>query len=142
MVRGVVLGGTAASAVAPAGASKPFSSSRASGGVFSVKNTSAGDREPSCSICCASTSSSSLRTFTVTPVCFSNALTSASVVCSCWPLYSVMVWPASDDVLPGLPAALLLALLLALPLLHAAAVSTPAATAVTGTHRRPLIDTP
>ncbi len=95
--RALYWAGTAASVVASTGDSSPFSSSRASGGVFSVKNTSAGDCEPSCSICWASTSSSSLRTLTFTPVCFSNALTSASVVCSCWPLYSVIVCPASDD---------------------------------------------
>jgi hypothetical protein len=48
--------------------------------VFSVTNTSAGERAPSGPICWASTSSSSPRTFTVTPVCFSNACDSAFVV--------------------------------------------------------------
>jgi hypothetical protein len=38
-------------------------------------------------------SSSSLRTLTLIPVCFSNAVTRPLVVCSCWPLKRVMDWP-------------------------------------------------
>ena len=53
---------------------------------FSVKITSAGDLVPSAAIWLARTSSSSLRTWTVMPVAFSNWVTSASVVCTCWPL--------------------------------------------------------
>ena len=90
--------GTAASALPSTAESRPFSSSATRGGVFSVKNTSAGDLLPSCSICCVSTSSSSLRTLTCTPVTFSKADTRASVVCSCCPLYSVIVWPDSESV--------------------------------------------
>jgi hypothetical protein len=79
-------GGTAASVLASAGARRRCPASFISAGEFSVKMTSAGDREPSCMICSASWSSSPLLTVTVIPVCFSNAFTSACVVCSCCPL--------------------------------------------------------
>src|ERR1700727_310629 len=65
--------------------------------------TSAGERDPSVSISSARTSSSSLRTLTVIPVAFSNPLTSASVVCTCWPLYSVIDWPEDDAEAAGTP---------------------------------------
>jgi hypothetical protein len=104
--------------------------------VFSVKKTSAGDRAPSCSICCASTSSSSLLTLTVTPVCVSNACTSASVVCSCCPLYKVIVWPASGDA--AWPAAGDVDVLPA-PFAQAAMSRVTAVAAVTGIHLVSLI---
>ena len=44
-----------------------------------------------------SSASSPERTSTAIPVCFSNAATSAAVVCSCWPLYSVIVLPPCAD---------------------------------------------
>jgi hypothetical protein len=63
-----------------------LSSSCASQFEFSVKNTSAGEWLPSCSICAVRTSSSSLLTATLIPVCFVNAATSAEVVSGCWAL--------------------------------------------------------
>jgi len=68
------------------GDSRPFPARTCKGGEFSVKKTSAGDRDPSVSIWSANTSSSSERMLTVMPVFFSKPLTSACVVCSCWPL--------------------------------------------------------
>ena len=65
-----------------------------------MKKTSAGECEPSVTIWSASTSSSSLRRLTEMPVCLSNAVTSDSVVCTCWPLYTVRLPAAPPE--PGL----------------------------------------
>src|SRR5580700_2357948 len=74
-----------------------------------------------------SSASSSERTFTCTPVCASNALTSRAVVCSCWPLYSVIDWPASDPGVEALPLEALVASVEEPPEPpHAASVSTAA----------------
>jgi hypothetical protein len=62
-------------------------------------------------------SSSPFRTVTWMPVCFSNALTSACVVCSCCPLYRISPLAGASPPLPAPHAA-------------ADAVSIPAATAV------------
>ena len=78
--------GVCASVDALIGASRCLEARYCSGGEFSVKKTSAGEWPPSLTIWSARTSSSSKRTLTVIPVFFSNALTSACVVCTCWPL--------------------------------------------------------
>ncbi|GAA1947162.1 hypothetical protein GCM10009738_20720 [Kitasatospora viridis] len=44
----------------------------------------------------ASSASSPERRFTFTPVRFWKSAASALVVCSCWPLYTVIDWPAND----------------------------------------------
>ena len=69
------LAGVLASVAGSTLASSPLACRLSSGGEFSVKNTSAGECEPSVTIWSASVSSSSLRMLTVMPVAFSNAAT-------------------------------------------------------------------
>ncbi len=81
-------------------ASRPLSWRLSSGGVFSVRNRSAGEFGPSVAIWLASASSSSLRIATWIPVCFSNAVTRFCAVCTCCPLYRVSVAEPLGSLLP------------------------------------------
>jgi hypothetical protein len=66
-------------------------------GVFSVKNTSAGEASPSWTSCAASSESEPLRSSTSTPVFFSNFGAISSSSCSCWAFYTTSFGPSDSS---------------------------------------------
>src|ERR1035437_2482195 len=89
------------------GASSPLLATKPMPGEFSVRNTSAGEADPSCTSWLDCSESSPLRIVTLIPVCAVIASASAWVRSSCWALYTVMLWspPAPLLELPHAEAA-------------------------------------
>ena len=83
--------GTCARVASSTWANRSLLSTSVMAGEFSVRNTSAGDAEPSWTSWLASSKSSPLRIFTLMPVALVKPGTISWSSSSCWALYSVSV---------------------------------------------------
>ena len=84
------LAGTCARVAEASGANRPAESTSAIAGEFSVRNTSAGEAAPSCTIWLPSSVSLPLRKVTLMPVSRVKPSAQALVRLVCWALYTTM----------------------------------------------------